>query len=72
MRTIVVTLAGLVALTAVSVHAAPLRPAKSPAAQLTTAPPIELVRDGCGHGWYRHHWRDHWGGWHWGQCVPNW
>src|SRR6516225_10046256 len=36
-----------------------------------TAPPIELVRDDCGHGWHRTGWRDYWGYWHWGDCVPN-
>ena len=71
MRTIVPTLAGAVALATVSAHAAPLSPAKSPAVELSTAPPIELVRDDCGHGWHRTGWRDYWGYWHWGDCVPN-
>jgi hypothetical protein len=22
--------------------------------------------------WHRGHWRDRWGYWHWGECVPNW
>ena len=22
--------------------------------------------------WHREHWRDRWGYWHWGECVPNW
>jgi hypothetical protein len=35
------------------------------------APSIELVAQGCGHGWHRPRWRDHWGYWHWGHCVPN-
>jgi hypothetical protein len=34
--------------------------------------PIELVAEGCGWGWHRRHWLDHWGHWHWGHCVPNW
>jgi hypothetical protein len=63
--------AGLVRLAAALVQAAPLPPAKFPAAELTTAPSLELVRDGCGPGWHRHHWRDYWGRWHWGQRVPN-
>jgi len=71
MRTIVPTLAGAVALAAVSAHAAPLPPAKSFAVELSTTPPIELVRDDCGHGWHRTGWRDYWGCWHWGDCVPN-
>ena len=53
MRTIVPALAGAVALAAVSAHAASLPPAKSPAVEFSTAPPIELVRDDCGHGWHR-------------------
>jgi hypothetical protein len=39
---------------------------------LNAAPPVELVREGCGPGWHRHHWRDRWGYWHWGHCVRNW
>ena len=34
------------------------------------APPIELVREGCGEGWHLASWRDRWGNWH-RQCVPN-
>jgi hypothetical protein len=30
-----------------------------------------LARDDCGHGWHRTGWRDQWGRWHWGDCVPN-
>lgn len=30
-------------------------------ASVDTAPPIELVDEGCGWGWHRHHWRDRWG-----------
>jgi len=71
MRVILSTLAGLVGLSAVSVQAAPLLPAKAPAAERGIDPAIELVRDGCGHGWHRHHWRDQWGYWHWGDCVPD-
>ena len=70
MRMILPVLVGGVALAAISAHAAPLPPAKSPAVELT-APPIELVRDDCGHGWHRTGWRDYWGYWHWGDCVPN-
>ena len=33
--------------------------------ELGTAPLIELVRDGCGRGWHRDHWRDQWSDWHW-------
>jgi hypothetical protein len=72
MRTMVLTLAGLVALATVSVEAAPIAPARATPAELGYAPPIELVREGCGWGWHRGHWRDRWGYWHWGRCLPNW
>ena len=39
--------------------------------ELGAAPFIELVRDGCGRGWHRDHWRDRSGDWHWGHCIPN-
>ena len=72
MRTIIATLAGLLTVAAVSAQAAPLPPAKAIPAELGAASPIELVRDGCGHGWHRHHWRDYWGRWRGDRCVPNW
>jgi hypothetical protein len=28
------------------------------------------VRDGCGRGYHRTHWRGQWGNWQWGDCVP--
>jgi len=68
---IVAFLSGLV-LGAAAVQAAPLNPLGATPAELGAAPPIELVRDGCGHGWHRTHWRDQSGDWHWGHCVPNW
>jgi hypothetical protein len=54
---------------AASSQAAPLSP-KLTAIELGAASPIELVRDGCGRGWHRTHWRDQWGNWQWGDCVP--
>ena len=69
MRTMIATLAGLVALAAVSVQAAPLAPAEALPVEVGSGPSIELVRQGCGWGWHRGGWRDHW---HWGRCVPNW
>ena len=34
--------------------------------------PIELAAEGCGSGWYRHHWRDRWVGiLALGALVPN-
>lgn len=73
MGTMTAMFAGLVALAAVSVQAAPLAPAKAGPAALSAAPsPIELVRDGCGYGYHRTRWQDQWGYWHWGRCVPKW
>jgi hypothetical protein len=72
MRMIVATLAGLVALAGVSVQAAPRAPAKVLPVEVGDAPSIELVRDGCGYGYYRTRWQDGWGYWHWGRCVPKW
>jgi hypothetical protein len=72
MPTMAAILAGSVALAAVSAEAAPLVPAKGAEAGPNVAPPIELVRDGCGYGYYRTHWQDGWGNWHWGRCVPKW
>jgi hypothetical protein len=72
MRTVIATLASLVVLAAVSVHAAPLPPANATSTELSSVPPIEQVAQGCGWGWHRHHWRDRWGYWHGGRCVANW
>ena len=69
MRALIVALAGGLALVA-STQAAPLVP--NPASiELGAAPPVELIRDRCGRGWHRTHWRDQWGNWQWGDCVPN-
>jgi hypothetical protein len=64
MRTMIALLAGLVALATVSAQAAPIPPAKANPAELSSAPSIELARQGCGWGWHRGHWRDRWGYWH--------
>jgi hypothetical protein len=71
MRVIVATLAGFVSLAATAVQAAPPVPAKESAVEPGANPPIVLVRDDCGHGWHRAGWRDQWGRWQWGDCVPN-
>ena len=53
-----------------SAQAAPL--ALNPASiEIGASPPVELVRDNCGRGWHRTRWRDQWGNWQWGDCVPN-
>lgn len=72
MRIIIATCAGLVALSALSVQAAPPAPAKAVAAELIMSRPIELAAQGCGYGYRRTRWQDEWGYWHWGRCVPKW
>jgi hypothetical protein len=69
MRAAIVAFLSGLALAAAAVQAAPQPPGEAPAAELGAAPPIELVA-GCGWGWHRVHWQDHWGDWHW-HCVPN-
>jgi hypothetical protein len=69
MRGLILSFAGGLALAA-SAQAAPL--ALNPASiELGAAPSVELVRDGCGRGWHRTRWRDQWGYWQSGDCVPN-
>ena len=69
MRGLILAFAGGLALAA-SAQAAPL--ARNPASiELSGAPPVELVRDGCGRGWHRSRWRDQWGDRRWGYCIPN-
>ena len=72
MRTTIKALASVIALTALAVllQAAPLPPNKGTAAELGGTPIIELLRQGCGWGWYRARWFDRWGYVHWGRCVP--
>ena len=70
MRAVILTVLCGLALATTSVHATPV-PTKVTPAELPTAPLVDLVRDGCGRGWHRHHWRDQWGYWHGGDCVPD-
>jgi hypothetical protein len=58
------------ALVTTSLQAAPV-PTKETLAELGATPKLELVRDGCGRGWHRTGWRDQWGYWHGGNCVPD-
>jgi hypothetical protein len=54
MRAVLLRLVALAALTAASAEAAPITiSVKSKHIEVGTAPPIELVRDDCGHGWHR-------------------
>jgi|SRR5215469_11685562 len=56
MRAVVLAFAGLVALAAISARAAPITmPANPLHIEADMAPPIELVREGCGWGWHRAH-----------------
>src|SRR5262245_11280583 len=71
MHVIVATFAGFVALAATAVQAAPPVAVEKSAVERSTAPRIVLARDDCGHGWHRTGWRDQWGRWHWGDCVPS-
>ena len=69
MRGSILAFAGALAL-AVTAQAAPLAPNPT-SIEFGVVPPIELVRDDCGRGWHRSRWRDQWGNWQWGDCVPN-
>ena len=65
-------LACVIILAANSAEAAPLASPRTTLAELAAASPIDLIRDGCGYGYYRTRWQDGWGYWHWGRCVPKW
>ena len=69
MRALILTFVLCLPLSA-SAQAAPLS-LKPTSIELGASPPVELVRDGCGRGWHRTRWRDQWGNWQWGDCVPN-
>jgi len=70
MRAVILAFVSAAALAAVSAQAA-APPPKPSGVELGAAPSLELVRDGCGRGLHRHHWRDQWGYWRWGDCVPD-
>jgi hypothetical protein len=72
MRATTAILTGLAVLVTVSAQAALPPPPKAAPALQGTAPPIELVAQGCGPGWHRLGWRDYLGHRHWGRCVHNW
>jgi hypothetical protein len=67
MRVILVTLAVLAATAAVSVEAGQKNAAW---VDLGAAPPRDLVAQRCAHNWLSARWRDHWGYWHEGHCIP--
>jgi hypothetical protein len=70
MRAVILAVICGVGLAATSAQAAPV-PNKTAPVDVGAAPAVELVAQGCGWGWHRRHWRDPWGYWHWGRCVPN-
>ena len=39
--------------------------------ELASAPRVQRVAQDCGWGWHRMRWRDQWGNWQSGDCVPN-
>jgi hypothetical protein len=59
MRAVILAFVVGVALAAWSAQAAAF-PSKPRVIEFSPAPSVELVAQNCGHGWYRHHWRDHW------------
>jgi hypothetical protein len=70
MRAVILAVVCGLALAATPLQAAPV-PIKATPVELGAAPPLDLVRDGCGRGWHRHHWCDQWGYWRWGDCIPD-
>ncbi len=70
MRAVILAIVCGLALAATSLQAAPVS-TKILLGELGVAPSVELVRDGCGRGGHRTRWRDQWGYWHWGDCVPD-
>ena len=69
MRALILACVGGMAL-ATSAQASPFV-SKPAAIELGTTAPVELAAQDCGWGWHRTRWRDHWGYWHWGDCVPD-
>ena len=70
MRAVILAVLCGLALAPTPLQAAPV-PAKPLPGELGVMPSLELVRDGCGRGWHRTRWRDQWGFWRGGDCVPD-
>jgi hypothetical protein len=70
MRAILAASVCILMLAAIPSQAAPLAP-KASLPQIGTALAPTLIANGCGPGWHRNRWRDRWGYWHGGRCVPN-
>ena len=58
MRIIIATFAGLFALWATSVQAAPLLLARAGLTGMAVSPPVELAAQGCGYGYRRTQWSE--------------
>ncbi len=69
MRIVLAGLAGIVVFALVSAQAAPV-PDKAVAAPAPGAHAQQLAAQGCGPSRHRAGWRDAYGRWHWGRCVP--
>jgi hypothetical protein len=69
MRAVILAFSCGLVLAAASVQAAPV-PTKATPVELGAVASLELVRDG-GRGSHRTRWRDQWGYWHWGDCIPD-
>jgi hypothetical protein len=70
MRAVILAVLCGLALAPTPLQAAPV-PTKGLPSEPGVAPSFELARDGCGHGWHRPRWRDQWGYWRSGDCVPD-
>ena len=70
MQAIAPMIVGFVALTAVSVQAAP-SPNQENWSLLGRPLSFTLGDQACGEGWHQALWRDWRGGWWWGPCVAN-
>jgi hypothetical protein len=62
MRAVILAFVIGIALAAGLSQAAP-SPSKPRLIEFGISSPVKLVAQDCGHGWHRHHWRDHWGHW---------
>lgn len=67
MRVILAIFAALAAFAAVSVEAGPN---SANWVDLGITAPLDLVAQSCAPDWLRSRWRDHWGYWHGGHCIP--
>lgn len=69
LRVFALAFLSLTLLPVTSAQAAPVA-TKAMRTELAANSAIELVRQGCGPGWHRARWRDRYGYWHLGRCIP--